>query len=523
MATTKPVTFSLPATGILAPGVYTNGAENGSPTNGSAAGDSSTNGAKSTSKKPPKPDKAKDEDLIRTFLTEPTDDDGNSKCAYAMFGDKFLYCEAFGWMAWTGTHWRQDDAQADIDRAIMAMLKARRIAGVQFEKEHIVKATAGTAKRVRDTKSVFRTLVTTDVSDFDQDPDVLNVANGVLDLRTGALTPHAPTQRFTYCIGTDYDPNADENLWREFLEANVSGGQVVLDYLQMAVGYTFTGHTSEECLWYVFGPSRSGKGTFTEVLLRLMGSPLSVEVDFATFTSKREGDTQNFDLAPLKPARMVVTSESNRYETLNAGKIKQLTGGNYVRAAYKHRDLFTYRPQFKPWLVSNQPINADVDDDALWYRVKVIEFPVGHIGNEDKTLKPKMKAAENLRGVLRWAVEGAKRWYDAPDGLKHPEEIVTATKKQRDEIDYIAGWLEECASQSDPEWWSSNAEAYESYQHWCRQGGVTPKMIRGFLRALRGKGLLCDVPETIDGRKHKGIKGIRIAPLDIATPKKRQL
>jgi phage/plasmid-associated DNA primase len=44
-------------------------------------------------------------------------------------------------------------------------------------------------------------------------------------------------------------------------------------------------------------------------------------------------------------------------------------------AAYKHRDLFTYRPQFKAWLVSNQPVNADVDDGALWYRVKFWSSP----------------------------------------------------------------------------------------------------------------------------------------------------
>ena len=518
MATTKPLTFSLPATAISQRAVYTNGAANGSTTPESEAGNSSTNGAPAPTKKRREP---KNDDLIRAFVTEPADDDGNSKCAYAMFGDRFLYCEAFGWMAWTGTHWRQDDAEADIDRAIVAMLKARRIAAVQADKEVIVKATAGTAKRVRDTKSLFRSLVATGVDEFDQDPDLLNVRNGVLDLRNGGLAPHAPGQRFTYCIQVDYDPIADDTLWREFLTANVAGGQPVLDYLQMAVGYTITGHTSEECLWYVFGPSRSGKGTFTEVLLRLLGAPLSVEVDFATFTSKREGDTQNFDLAPLKPARLIVTSESNRYETLNAGKIKQLTGGNYVRAAYKHRDLFTYRPQFKPWLVSNQPVNADVDDDALWYRVKVIEFPVGHIGNEDKTLKPKMKAAENLRGVLRWAVDGAKQWYAAEDGLQHPTEIVTATKKQRDEIDFVGGWIEECTSQSDQEWWTSNNEAYENYQGWCRRTGIQPKMLRGFLRALKSKGIATDTQKKIDGRMHKGIKGLRVHAFDAIVEMRR--
>lgn len=419
-------------------------------------------------------------------------------------------------MRWCTSHWQQDDAESAIDRAIVGMLKARRLAAVHADKEPVVKATAGTTKRVRDCKAMFRSMITVGVDEFDQCPDMLNVANGVLDLRTGELTPHSPGQRFTYCIYVDYDPSADDAPWREFLISNVAGGQEVLDYLQMAVGYSLTGHTGEECLWYIFGPSRSGKGTFTEVLLTLLGSPLAIEVDFATFTSRREGDTQNFDLAPLKPTRLVVTSESNKYETLNAGKIKQLTGGNYVRAAYKHRDLFTYRPQFKPWLVSNQPVNADVDDDALWYRVKVLEFPTGHAGGEDKTLKPRMKSRENLRGVLRWAVEGARRWYAAPAGLVQPASVGISTQRHRDEIDFVGMWMQEC-TEPDPEFWISNDETYRSYKQWCMRSGISPKQLRGLLRALKNKGVETDSPKTVERKTHKGIKGLRVAPEPVTT------
>lgn len=514
MATTRPLTLSSPLTATSARAVYMSGAETGSTPSTQAVGNgSSGNGHAPTAAAKPKKTRPND-DLVHTFLTETADDDGNAKCAYVMFGDKFLYAEAWGWMQWTGTHWIRDQSEAVIDRALMAMLKERRLAAVHADKDAIVKATAGTAKRVRDTKTVFRSMIAVDVDAFDQDRDCLNTISGVLNLCTGEVTPHAPTHRFTYCIQIPYEPTADDKPWREFLIANVAGGEELLDYLQMAVGYTLTGHTSEECLWYIYGPSRSGKGTFTEVLLSLLGSPLGIEVDFATFTSKREGDTQNFDLAPLKPTRLVVTSESNRFETLNAGKIKQLTGGNYIRAALKHRDHFTFQPQFKPWLVSNQPVNADVDDDALWYRVKVLEFPTSHVGEEDKGLKPRMKAKENLQGVLRWAVEGAMKWYASPNGLKHPACVSQATQRHRDEIDFIAMWLSE-DTVTDPEYWVSNDMAYQSYKHWCIRGGVSPKQLRGFLRALRGKSIQTDVLKRDGERVHKGLKGLRIVADDV--------
>jgi hypothetical protein len=56
------------------------------------------------------------------------------------------------------------------------------------------------------------------------------------------------------------------------------------------------------------------------MLLALLGGTLAKEVNFGTFTAQRTGDSQNFDLAPLKPCRMVMASESNAYERFNEAK-----------------------------------------------------------------------------------------------------------------------------------------------------------------------------------------------------------
>ena len=55
----------------------------------------------------------------------------------------------------------------------------------------------------------------------------------------------------------------------------------MLNYLQMAVGYSITGHTVEEKLFYLYGPTRSGKGTFMETLLALMFSQAQCRHDLA--------------------------------------------------------------------------------------------------------------------------------------------------------------------------------------------------------------------------------------------------
>ncbi len=370
------------------------------------------------------------------------------------------------------------------------MLHARYKRAVQRKNAAIKQCARPQARTIKNAIELFRPLVQARVEDFDASPDHLNVANGVLNLRTGALEPHAPHQQFTYCLPIPYDPEADATEWLTFLAQVVDGGDEVLAMLQQAVGYSLTGHTREEKLFYLHGPTRAGKGTFTEVLLRLLGKPLSAEVDFRTFTARRDNDSSNFDLAPLRPARLLVASESSRYDQLNTARVKLLTGGNDVRCCFKHRDHFEYRPQYKIWLVSNHDIQADPDDDAAWGRIIRIAFPHSFLGQEDRTLKERLKRPENLRGVLAWAVEGAKQWY-ASGGLQVPAVLQSALETVRAEQDTVQQWLDLCTERVDGGF-EAHKTLYGLYKDWCKDNGETPCGGTEFGRVLTTKGYTPD-------------------------------
>lgn len=307
-------------------------------------------------------------------------------------------------------------------------------------------------------------------------------------------------------------PHANQRPWRDFLAQALDGNAELLEYLQEAVGYSLTGHTREEVMFYIHGPARAGKGTFTETILAALGyRPLAEEADFATFTAERTGDVQNFDLAALKPCRFVAASESQKTGALNAAKIKALTGGNLVRCAHKYKDFFSYRPQFKIWLSSNHPVNVDVDDEAAWTRLRVIAFPVSWVGREDKLLKARLLAPENLAGALAWAIEGAQRWYSRARGLETPDAVRMATQQAREELDFIKQWLEECAeiTGNDADF-TPYAELHTSYRDFCMENGITPKQLRAFTQALQARGAITGAQRWHAGRNKKGAAGIRL-------------
>lgn len=439
------------------------------------------------------------------LLSAGTHDEGNAQCTHQRHSKTFLYNDAWGWLHYTGTHWTSEGAEAAVERAITETLEARISASVTAgaqQYKNVITNSIPNHSKITGAKNQLRSMVYAPVHSFDSNPDLLNCKNGVVDLRTGELSEHNIDQRFMYCINYDYNPNADYTMWSDWLESATN--KETASWLQMAQGYSLTGHTREEILFYLFGPSRSGKGTYTSAMLRLLGEPLAKAVQFSMFTAVRGGDDQNFDLAPLKPCRFIAASESRQYERFNEAKVKQITGGDSVSCAFKHRDHFTYTPQFKIWLSSNHPVNADPDDDAVWGRIRVVQFPNSYLGKEDKGLKTNMQSDEMMEAVLAWAVVGAQRWYSlGKSGLPEMSSGEQVKQQQREELDTIQMWIDDCCrvhnmpagvSIDYEEWcksngkWFSSATLYQSYSTWCNENGVESKKHKGFTQTLVRKG-----------------------------------
>jgi putative DNA primase/helicase len=439
------------------------------------------------------------------------DDAGNGEAMYALYGKQFLYSEAVGWMYYTGTYWEVDKNTSRIVKCAINALRARRHAAVDADKENIIKVTVSDVKRINGAITCFKPHVSIDLETFDREEHLINCKSGIVNMKTGDITAHDSNQRFTYCVPFEYR-ESDPSTWIDYLQGVVGGGQEMVDYLQLALGYSLTGSTREECLFYVCGPSRSGKGTLSDTFTALLPRPLSTMVDFNSFTAKREGDVSNFDLAELKPSRLIFASESQRNQSLNPAKIKQLTGGDLVRACFKHKSHFSYRPQFKVWMFSNWPVNGDPEDDALWGRVRVITFPNSYLGKEDKTKKETLKSEESLTAIFYWTIQGAIKWYAlGASGLHIPAHVAKATKEQRDSIDFVQQWLNE-STRNEEGTWTSNEKIMENYKGWCERNSVSAKQARALMQSLQLKGLETNIQKKVKGLNAKGVRGLYLVP-----------
>jgi len=424
-------------------------------------------------------------------------DEGNALAVRRLYGDRIRFTGGFGWMHFTGSHWSTGEiAESAVNRLILEVLARRRAAAVraQYEAlqssgkggedtksrfELIIERCSPSTSRVNSVRSMLKNYVTCSESEFQNTPGLLNVRNGVIDLRTGALYPSHSAYGFTHVLDIDYESGAWSELWDRFLDETVPDD--VRAYLQMAIGSTFSGDPREESVFMIVGPMRSGKGTLTETL-QVIGGPIAAEVSIKTFLDRKNANEQNFDLAGLHHARFVHASESGSNDWFDSALLKALSGGNFVRAAFKGRDLFSYRPMYTVWITSNEPPRMKPEDKAAWYRLKVIEFPYSKAGAEDKNLKFELRKPEHLRAVLSWIVEGAVYWYANPQGLQTPETVSELTESYREALDYLGQFLEEYFEFSgsaddletlEPQGFTVSADRlFELYKGWFGDNGA---------------------------------------------------
>ena len=337
--------------------------------------------------------------------------------------------------------------------------------------------------------------------DFDQNPYLLNCLNGTLNLRSGSLASHKREDLITKLVPVEYNPDAVAPTWEGFLDRIMAGDQDLIQFLQRAIGYSLTGDTTEQCFFILYGQGSNGKSTFLETIRTLLGD-YAQQANSSTFLVKRVDSGPSNDLAAMVGARFIAASEVSPGRLLDEALVKQVTGGESIRARFLYADFFEFHPQFKLFLGTNHKPRIRGADLAIWRRIRLIPFNVT-IPTDEQDPKMLTKLQAELPGILNWALRGSREWMD--HGLGKTEAVAKATHEYQTEMDLLGGFLEDCC-EMDPAAWVTTSELKKAYNTWCDENGEKPVGNNAFADLLRARECSPDRKGHGSGRIWRGVK-----------------
>ncbi|WP_251638900.1 phage/plasmid primase, P4 family [Sporosarcina sp. NCCP-2716] len=408
---------------------------------------------------------------------------GNAERIAYEYGHTIKYVGDMGWLIWDGKRWRID-TKKEIERITNKVLRGL----YKSEDEMEVKWARMCERRNIRMNSIkdLMPLVPGEREDFDRHKFLFNLENGILNLKTGKLQPHDRELNLTKITNVEYDEKAECSVWKNFLNQIFKGDAALVDYMQRLVGYSMTGDTSEQSMYFLVGGGSNGKSTFVNTIKKLMGD-YGLQTNSDTFI-KKKNDGANNDIARLASSRFVSAVESEEGEKLQESLVKTITGGEAILARFLRQEFFEFIPEFKVFFTTNhKPIIGGVDE-GIWRRVKIIPFTLSLKPHErDKKLEEKLSL--EMPGILNWAIEGCLKWQQS--GLKEPTIVTDATGSYKEDMDILAPFLNEICYIDEPKNEAIQIEAkelYNVYDNWCFKSGERTLGNRSFYRMLETKG-----------------------------------
>lgn len=379
------------------------------------------------------------------------------------------------WIYWDGVRWASDE-NGEIKRRADKMLAdmAKDLKEMQDDpaynayKKHLSRSRSHRGKEGFIAEARHLEGVPVLPSEMDRAGNAFNVRNCLISLKTGRTAEHDKKYMISKLAPVTYDENAKCPRWDRFIEEITCGDKSLQLYLQRMIGYCMTAYTKEQCMFFLYGNGSNGKSVFVDTIAYMLGE-YAASCQPETVMMRDRNNTARGDLARLKGARMVVTSEPNDGCRLDEGIVKQMTGGteNKLTARFLYGREFEFSPEFKIVMSTNYKPVIKGTDNGIWRRVRLIPFTAEFTReNRDPQLTEKLR--RELPGILNWAIAGAVGW--CKEGLPPCAIIDEAGQEYRSEMDRVQQFLDDCTTRSE----SSSTQAstlYKCYKAWCSEQG----------------------------------------------------
>lgn len=359
---------------------------------------------------------------------------------------------------------------------------------------------------------------------------VIAARNGLLyldDIREGRVRLRKPTTRYI-CTNTlpydidaptlqrafDGDPDCEGDgaalceticpVWMSFLRRVWDGDEISQRCLQQAFGYTLTSDRSQEKLFFLPGPPRSGKGITTDALSWVVG-----EENVAVTSLLQIYD--RFTAATFVGKSVILLDEvaaGSKTDSVEATRsLKSMSGGTRVPVERKYKDHDPFAEIYaKVWMTANELARLPDPSGAMCSRMVVIPTTVSFVGREDTTLKRRIKA--EAAGILHWALFGLRSLCKVGKFIMPSEGEMMVEKMRRMAAPVQAFLQDGCVTGRGHG--SLASVLYKDYKAWAEYHGHSDRLTleRFGSMLLAGGGVHETTMETPDGPR-TGYEGVR--------------
>ena len=354
---------------------------------------------------------------------------------------------------------------------------------------------------------------------FDQNPYLLCVRNGVIDLLTGDFLEHSPGYYLTSAAPVEYDPSKRPTEFIKFLEGACTNDDDRLTLIDWIVACACL--TEFEYILFLTGHGSNGKHVYEALLQAFFGSDATEAISLEELMNSR------FAMGYLRRARICISSETNPDKT-KTELIKKISGNDWISSDVKNKDRARFKAYTQLIFDSNSmPIFEDTSYGFARRFTRVVmpyKF-VDHPDAEDplqkkadRHLLEKLTTDQELSGILNLIIIRAKeialdrRIHRKDDSFERYEEQSYSVS------DFMEKFIQFDPMMRDlPSWQESSDYLFKKFEEYATLTIGAKASRKKFSRVLgkeNGESSRTVRPDNFDNLPVRGFRGLRFDEIE---------
>lgn len=354
---------------------------------------------------------------------------------------------------------------------------------------------------------------------FDQNPYLLCVRNGVIDLLTGDFLEHSPGYYLTSAAPVEYDPSKRPTEFIKFLEGACTNDDDRLTLIDWIVACACL--TEFEYILFLTGHGSNGKHVYEALLQAFFGSDATEAISLEELMNSR------FAMGYLRRARICISSETNPDKT-KTELIKKISGNDWISSDVKNKDRVRFKAYTQLIFDSNSmPIFEDTSYGFARRFTRVVmpyKF-VDHPDAEDplqkkadRHLLEKLTTDQELSGILNLIIIRAKeialdrRIHRKDDSFERYEEQSYSVS------DFMEKFIQFDPMMRDlPSWQESSDYLFKKFEEYATLTIGAKASRKKFSRVLgkeNGESSRTVRPDNLDNLPVRGFRGLRFDEIE---------
>ncbi len=329
------------------------------------------------------------------------------------------------------------------------------------------------------TKTIQRSTYT-DRERFDKFPYLINLQNGVYDLRIRKLREQRSSDLFRIQFPITYDPLAGPEKFMKFLTECIPDYKDRITVFEEMASLFLRGLKLEKIYMHV-GNGENGKSTIFSVIEAISGKKNMAHISIHDLINHR------FARSGLDGKIVNTYAEISNQELKQLGVVKALVSGDPIDVEKKGKEAFTMENFARMFYAANELPEIENFKHAELRRFLVTKWseqfkadPTQEelnqgIKKRNINLKKELCKKEEISGILNLLLFHAKKLLEN-EKFTYEQQTEQLQKEWQEKTDHIQEFIKNCLIRDGKS--SAKSLVYESYKNWCIENKVISKSER---------------------------------------------